>query len=65
MLEESQLSIFGADCKMPAAGPQNVLSVEQKFLSSFTNNSVDLSKTYTNEIRRQDQLIASMPAATA
>jgi NitT/TauT family transport system substrate-binding protein len=46
---QNQLSIFGTDCKMPAAGPQTVLSVEQKFVSSFKNKSVDLTKTYTNE----------------
>jgi NitT/TauT family transport system substrate-binding protein len=46
---QNQLSIFGADCKMPAAGPQTVLTVEQKYVSSFKNQSVDLSKTYTNE----------------
>jgi len=46
---QNQLSIFGSDCKMPAAGPQTVLTVEQKYVSSFKNQSVDLSKTYTNE----------------
>ena len=46
---QNQLSIFGTDCKMPSAGPQTVLSVEQKFVSSFKGKSVDLSKTYTDE----------------
>ena len=46
---QNQLSIFGTDCKMPAAGPQTVLSVLQNYVSSFKGKSVDLSKTYTNE----------------
>jgi NitT/TauT family transport system substrate-binding protein len=46
---QNQLSIFGTDCKMPAAGPQTVLTVEQKYVSSFKNQSVDLTKTFTNE----------------
>ena len=46
---QNQLSIFGTDCKMPAAGPQTVLSVLQNYVSSFKGKTVDLSKTYTNE----------------
>jgi len=47
---QNQLSIFGTDCKMPASGPQTVLSVLQNFVSSFgKSTTVDLSKTYTNE----------------
>ena len=46
---QNQLSIFGTDCKMPAAGPQTVLNIEQKFVSSFKGKSANLSETYTNE----------------
>src|SRR6266516_100922 len=46
---QNQLSIFGTDCKMPAAGPQTILSIEQNFVSSFKGKSANLSETYTNE----------------
>ena len=46
---QNQLSIFGTDCKMPAAGPQTVLSIEQNFVSSFKGKNANLSETYTNE----------------
>ena len=47
---QNQLSIFGTDCRMPASGPQTVLSVLQNYVSSFgKNTTVDLSKTYTND----------------
>jgi sulfonate transport system substrate-binding protein len=46
---QNQLSIFGTDCKMPASGPQTVLTVLQNYVSSFgKSTTVDLSKTYTN-----------------
>ena len=46
---QSQLQIFGTDCKMPAGGPDTVLKVEQNYVSSFKGKSADLSKTYTND----------------
>jgi NitT/TauT family transport system substrate-binding protein len=46
---QSQLQIFGTDCKMPAGGPATVLKVEQNYVSSFKGKSADLSKTYTND----------------
>jgi NitT/TauT family transport system substrate-binding protein len=46
---QNQLSIFGTDCKMPQAGPQTVLSIEQNFVASFKGKNAKLSETYTNE----------------
>jgi NitT/TauT family transport system substrate-binding protein len=46
---QNQLQIFGSDCKMPAGGPQNVLKIEQSFVSSFKGKTADVSKTYTND----------------
>jgi NitT/TauT family transport system substrate-binding protein len=46
---KNQLSIFGTDCKMPAAGPQTVLSILQNYVSSDKGINVKLSETYTNE----------------
>ena len=46
---KNQLSIFGTDCKMPAAGPQTVLGILQNYVSSDKGISVNLSETYTNE----------------
>lgn len=46
---KNQLSIFGADCRMPSGGPETVYSIEQNFVSSFKGKSADLKKTYTNE----------------
>src|SRR4030081_565374 len=46
---KNQLSIFGTDCKMPAAGPQTVLSILQNYVSSFKGKNANLSETYTNE----------------
>jgi len=46
---KNQLSIFGTDCKMPAAGPQTVLSILQNYVSSDKGISVNLSETYTND----------------
>jgi NitT/TauT family transport system substrate-binding protein len=46
---KNQLSIFGTDCKMPAAGPQTVLGILQNYVSSDKGISVKLSETYTNE----------------
>ncbi|TMD42825.1 MAG: ABC transporter substrate-binding protein [Chloroflexi bacterium] len=46
---QNQLSIFGTDCKMPSAGPQTVLSIEQNYVSSFKGKSANLSDTYTNK----------------
>ena len=46
---KNQLSIFGTDCKMPAAGPQTVLSILQNYVSSFKGKNANLPETYTNE----------------
>ncbi|TMD22633.1 MAG: transporter substrate-binding domain-containing protein [Chloroflexi bacterium] len=46
---QNQLSIFGTDCKMPSAGPQTVLSIEQKYVSTFKGKNANLGETYTNE----------------
>src|SRR6202521_4178308 len=46
---QNQLSIFGTDCQMPAAGPQTVLSIEQNFVSSFKGKNANLPETFTNE----------------
>ena len=52
---QNQLSIFGTDCKMPAAGPQTVLSVLQTYVSSFKGQTADLTKTFTNEFADKAQ----------
>ena len=46
---KNQISIFGTDCRMPAAGPETVLQVEQQFVSSFKGKTATLPDTYTNE----------------
>jgi NitT/TauT family transport system substrate-binding protein len=50
---KNQLSIFGTDCKMPAAGPQTVLKIEQQDVSSFKGKTANLSQTYTNTFASQ------------
>jgi NitT/TauT family transport system substrate-binding protein len=46
---QSQLSIFGTDCKMPAGGPETVQKIQQQFVASYKGKSANLSETYTNE----------------
>jgi NitT/TauT family transport system substrate-binding protein len=46
---QSQLGIFGTDCKMPAGGPETVQTIQQKFVASYKGKSANLSETYTNE----------------
>jgi NitT/TauT family transport system substrate-binding protein len=46
---QNQLSIFGTDCKMPAGGPETVMSIDQKYVPSFKGKTAKLSETYTNE----------------
>ena len=46
---QNQLSIFGTDCKMPAGGPETVMSIDQKYVPSFKGKTANLSETYTNE----------------
>jgi NitT/TauT family transport system substrate-binding protein len=46
---QSQLSIFGTDCRMPAGGPETVQKIQQQFVSSYKGKSANLSETYTNE----------------
>jgi NitT/TauT family transport system substrate-binding protein len=46
---KNQLAIFGTDCKMPAAGPQTVYDILQKYVASFKGKTANLSETYTND----------------
>lgn len=46
---QSQLGIFGTDCKMPAGGPETVQKIQQQFVASYKGKSANLSETYTNE----------------
>ena len=46
---QSQLGIFGTDCKMPVGGPENVQKIQQQFVASYKGKSANLSETYTNE----------------
>jgi NitT/TauT family transport system substrate-binding protein len=46
---QSQLGIFGTDCRMPAGGPENVQKIQQQFVASYKGKSANLSETYTNE----------------
>ena len=46
---QSQIGIFGTDCKMPAGGPETVQKIQQQFVSSYKGKSANLSETYTNE----------------
>jgi NitT/TauT family transport system substrate-binding protein len=45
---QSQINIFGTDCKMPAGGPDTVLKILQDYVPSFKGKSANLSETYTN-----------------
>lgn len=45
----SQLAIFGTDCKMPVGGPETVQKIQQQFVPSYKGKSANLSETYTNE----------------
>ena len=46
---QSQLAIFGSDCKMPAGGAETVQKIQQQFVASYKGKSANLSETYTNE----------------
>ena len=46
---QSQLGIFGTDCRMPAGGPETVQKIQQQFVASYKGKSANLSETYTNE----------------
>ncbi|HEX7265125.1 MAG TPA: ABC transporter substrate-binding protein [Candidatus Dormibacteraeota bacterium] len=46
---QSQLGIFGTDCRMPAGGPENVQKIQQQFVASYKGKSANLSETYTND----------------
>jgi len=46
---QSQLGIFGSDCKMPAGGSENVQKIQQQFVASYKGKSANLSETYTND----------------
>ena len=47
---QSQLGIFGTDCKMPVGGPENVQKIQQQFVASYKGKSANLSETYTNDL---------------
>ena len=46
---QNQLGIFGADGKMPAGGPEFVLTTENETNTSVQGKQIDLSQSYTNE----------------
>jgi NitT/TauT family transport system substrate-binding protein len=46
---QSQIAIFGTDCKMPAGGPETVQRIQQQFVASYKGKSANLSETYTND----------------
>src|SRR5437667_916165 len=46
---QSQLGIFGTDCKMPVGGPENVQKIQKQFVASHKGKSANLSETYTKE----------------
>jgi NitT/TauT family transport system substrate-binding protein len=46
---QSQISIFGTDCRMPAGGPETVMKIQQAYVPSFKGKTANLSETYTNE----------------
>lgn len=46
---DAQKTAWSPDGKMPAAGAQNVLSIELKYVPDMKDAKIDLSKTYTNE----------------
>ena len=45
---QSQIDIFGTDCRMPSGGPETVQKIQQQFVASFKGKSANLSETYTN-----------------
>lgn len=46
---QNQLAIFSPDGKMPAGGPEFVLTTENQTNTSVQGKQIDLSQTYTNE----------------
>jgi len=52
---QSQLGIFGSDCKMPADGPTNVAKIESTYVPKYKGKSANLSETYTNEFAEKAQ----------
>lgn len=46
---DGQKDSFTADGVMPAAGAQNALDIELKYVKDMKGATVDISKTYTNE----------------
>jgi len=52
---QSQLGIFGSDCKMPADGPTNVAKIESTYVPKYKGKSANLSETYTNEFADKAQ----------
>ena len=46
---DTQKTMWTKDGKMPAAGAQNVLDIELKYVADMKGAKVDLAKTYTNE----------------
>lgn len=50
---ENSLPMYSPDGKMPAGGPETVLSVLSGFNPNVKGKHIDLSKTYTNEFVNQ------------
>ena len=46
---KGQLPMYSPDGKMPAGGPEFVLSVLKQFDENVKDKQIDLSKTYTSE----------------
>jgi NitT/TauT family transport system substrate-binding protein len=46
---KSTMSMYTADGKMPAGGPENVLQILSTINPAIKGKHIDLSKTYTNE----------------
>ena len=48
----NQKDSFTADGIMPAAGAQNALDIELKYVNEMQGAKVDISKTYTNDFAK-------------
>lgn len=49
---DGQKDSFTADGIMPAAGAQNALDIELKYVNDMKGKTVDISKTYTNDFAK-------------
>ncbi|HKA50632.1 MAG TPA: ABC transporter substrate-binding protein, partial [Candidatus Dormibacteraeota bacterium] len=52
---DAQKTVWTKDGKMPAAGAQTVLDIEQKYVPDMKGTRVDLARTYTNEFASKAQ----------